>query len=57
MLLQGYDKNNGGFGDTHRFIHGDTLEWALERGRPLERNAEPEMWRDVSARTLAARAG
>ena len=26
-------RRNGGFGDTHRFIHGDTLEWALERSR------------------------
>ncbi|MCV4777340.1 hypothetical protein OFM21_31675, partial [Escherichia coli] len=27
LLLKSYDKANGGFGDTHRFIHGDTLEW------------------------------
>ena len=31
---------HGGFGDTQRFIHGDTLEWALERSRPLQRNAD-----------------
>ena len=42
LLLKSYDRANGGFGDTHRFIHGDTLEWALERGRPLQRNADPE---------------
>ena len=29
LVLKGYDRDNGGFGDTHRFIHGDTLEWAL----------------------------
>ena len=53
LLQQSYDKANGGFGDTHRFIHGDTLEWVLERGRALQRNAEPEAWREMSARTLA----
>src|SRR5499426_3000959 len=30
LVLKGYDRDNGGFGDTHRFVHGDTLEWALE---------------------------
>jgi uncharacterized protein YyaL (SSP411 family) len=53
LLLQSYDRIHGGFGDTHRFIHGDTLEWALERSRALQRNADPETWRDVAARTLA----
>jgi uncharacterized protein len=53
LLLKSYDKTNGGFGDTHRFIHGDTLEWALERSRTLQRNADPATWREVSARTLA----
>ena len=53
LLQKSYDKANGGFGDTHRFIHGDTLEWVLERGRALQRNAEPEAWREMSARTLA----
>ena len=52
-LLQGYDKVHGGFGDTHRFIHGDTVEWALERSRALQRNPDPDLWRDVAARTLA----
>jgi uncharacterized protein len=52
LVLKGYDRDNGGFGDTHRFIHGDTLEWALERGRPLQRNAEPQTWREVAAKTL-----
>ena len=37
LLQKSYDKANGGFGDTHRFIHGDTLEWVLERGRALQR--------------------
>lgn len=53
LVLKSYDKMNGGFGDTHRFIHGDTVEWALERGRGLQRNDEPAAWREVSARTLA----
>jgi uncharacterized protein YyaL (SSP411 family) len=52
-LLQGYDRVNGGFGETQRFIHGDTLEWALERSRTLQRNADPATWRDVATRTLA----
>jgi uncharacterized protein YyaL (SSP411 family) len=53
LVLKSYDKANGGFGDTHRFIHGDTLEWALERGRALQRNADPALWQEVSAKTLA----
>ncbi|MBI3198382.1 MAG: thioredoxin domain-containing protein [Rhodospirillales bacterium] len=52
LVLKSFDKDNGGFGDTHRFIHGDTVEWALERGRALQRNPEPTPWRDVSAKTL-----
>lgn len=53
LVLKSFDKDNGGFGDTHRFIHGDTVEWALERGRPLQRNGDTAAWRDVSAKTLA----
>ncbi len=53
VLLQSYDKEHGGFGDTHRFIHADTLEWALERSRPLQRNADIGTWREVAAKTLA----
>lgn len=53
LILKSHDKTNGGFGDTHRFIHGDTLEWTLERSRPLQRNADIEAWREMSARTLA----
>jgi uncharacterized protein len=53
LLLKSYDRTNGGFGDVHRFIHGDTLEWTLERGRALERNTDPALWRELSARTLA----
>src|SRR5260221_1459477 len=26
LMLKNYDQTHGGFGDTHRFIHGDTLE-------------------------------
>ena len=53
LLLKSYDKANGGFGSTHRLIHGDTLEWALERSRPLQRNVDPAVWQDVATRTLA----
>jgi uncharacterized protein YyaL (SSP411 family) len=53
LLLKSYDRTNGGFGDVHRFIHGDTLEWTLERGRALERNTDQPRWREVSAKTLA----
>lgn len=52
LLLRTYDRQHGGFGEAQRFVHGDTLEWALERSRPLQRNADPEIWRDVAARTL-----
>ena len=52
LLLQTHDKANGGFGDTHRFVHGDTLEWALERSRPLQRNADSATWREAAQRTL-----
>ena len=53
LLQKSYDTANGGFGDTHRFIHGDTLEWVLERGRAPQRNAEPEAWREMSDDTPA----
>ena len=53
LLLESHDEINGGFGKTHRFIHGDTVEWTLERSRKLARNADPAIWRDVAARTLA----
>jgi uncharacterized protein YyaL (SSP411 family) len=51
-LLQGYDRQHGGFGDAQHFIHADTMEWALERSRPLGRNADTDVWKDVAARTL-----
>jgi hypothetical protein len=57
LLLQSYDKQHGGFGDTHRFIHADTLEWALERSRPLQRNSGTGTWREVAAKTLAGARG
>jgi uncharacterized protein len=53
LMLQTYDGRHGGFGEIQRFVHGDTLEWALERSRPLKRNAEIDTWRDVAGRTLA----
>jgi uncharacterized protein YyaL (SSP411 family) len=52
-LLEAYDKEHGGFGETQRFLQGDTLEWALERSRPRQRNADTDTWRDVATRTLA----
>ncbi|CAN5779041.1 hypothetical protein BH11PSE3_BH11PSE3_10100 [soil metagenome] len=53
LLLHSYDTVNGGFGDTHRFIQGDTLEWTLERSRTLQRNTDPATWRAISAHTLS----
>jgi uncharacterized protein YyaL (SSP411 family) len=53
LLLTAYDAQHGGFGETQRFVHGDTLEWALERSRPLMRNSGPATWQDVATRTLA----
>jgi len=53
LVLKSFDTVNGGFGDTHRFIHGDTVEWALERSRALQRNSDAAPWADVAARTLA----
>ncbi|HTR85358.1 MAG TPA: DUF255 domain-containing protein [Reyranella sp.] len=52
LILQNYDKANGGFGTAQHFIQADTLEWALERGRPLQRNADRETWETVAAKTL-----
>ncbi|MGD9881417.1 MAG: DUF255 domain-containing protein [Reyranella sp.] len=53
LVLESFDPVNGGFGDTHRFVHGDTVEWVLERSRPLQRNPDNAPWLDVAARTLA----
>ncbi|MBS0549538.1 MAG: thioredoxin domain-containing protein [Proteobacteria bacterium] len=53
LLLKGYDRAHGGFGDGQRFIQADTMEWALERGRDLKRNTDTATWKDVSTRTLA----
>ncbi len=52
-LLGSYDRAHGGFGDVQHFIQGDTLEWALERSRPLRRNAGADDWRELAAKTLA----
>jgi uncharacterized protein YyaL (SSP411 family) len=52
LVLRSYDTQHGGFGDTHRLIHADTLEWALERSRPLQRNADTNTWREVAGKTL-----
>ncbi len=53
LLLKGYDKEHGGFGDAQHFIQADTIEWALERGRDLKRNTDTSVWKDVATRTLA----
>jgi uncharacterized protein len=53
LMLQSYDKVHGGFGDGQHFIQGDTMEWALERNRPLKRNTDTATWQDVATRTLA----
>jgi uncharacterized protein YyaL (SSP411 family) len=53
-LLGVYDKEHGGFGTAQHFIHADTLEWALERSRPLKRNPDgTDVWKDVATLTLA----
>jgi uncharacterized protein YyaL (SSP411 family) len=52
LVVESYDRQHGGFGDTHRFIQGDTVEWALERGRPLQRNDDVELWRGIARTTL-----
>ncbi|HKU95136.1 MAG TPA: DUF255 domain-containing protein [Vineibacter sp.] len=48
-----YDGIHGGFGAVHRFIHGDTVEYALVRGRPLRRHADPASYAEMARRTLA----
>src|SRR5262249_36465838 len=53
LVLETYDRAHGGFGESQRFIHGDTLEWALDRSRPLQRNADIATWHDVAGRTLS----
>lgn len=52
-MLESYDREHGGFGMAQHFVHGDTLEWALERSRPLRRNADTDTWREVAGKTLA----
>jgi len=52
MMLTAYDKEHGGFGANQHFIQGDTIEWALERSRPLKRNTDADTWHEVAARTL-----
>ena len=56
LMLKTDDRINGGFGDTHRFIQGDTVEWALERGRPLQRNPDPAPWREAAGQDSRRRA-
>ncbi len=47
-----HDAANGGFGRVHRFTHADTLEFALDRGRPLKRNADAALYAGMYGRTL-----
>ncbi len=51
-----YDAIHGGFGTVHRFVHGDTVEYALMRSRPLRRQADPATYADMARRTLAGAA-
>jgi uncharacterized protein YyaL (SSP411 family) len=53
LYRETYDRENGGFGAVHRFVHGDTLEYALARARPLKRHADPATYADMAGRTLA----
>jgi len=46
------DSENGGFGRVHRFIHADTLEYTLDRGRALKRNADRAFFAAVTRKTL-----
>jgi uncharacterized protein YyaL (SSP411 family) len=50
---EAYDREHGGFGQVHRFLHGDTLEYALKRGRKLKRHVEPELYAGMAGKTLA----
>ena len=44
--LAHYDATNGGFGDVHRFLHQESIEYALTRV------GEGDPWRDIARRTL-----
>ena len=46
------DVENGGFGRVHRFIHADTLEFTLDRGRALKRNADRAYYAAFTRKTL-----
>jgi hypothetical protein len=54
LMLKAYDREHGGFGTGQHFIQGDTMEWALERSRPLTRNGDAGTWREVATHTLAS---
>jgi len=53
LYREAYDGTHGGFGSVHRFIHGDTVELALVRGRPLKRHANPATYAGMAVTTLA----
>lgn len=46
------DVENGGFGRVHRFIHADTLEYTLDRGRALKRNVDRPFYAAFTRKTL-----
>ena len=53
LYREAYDRTHGGFGAVHRFIHGDTVELALVRSRPLKRHADPTTYAEMAVTTLA----
>jgi len=52
LLVQNFDTAHGGFGEPQHFIQGDTIEWTIERGRTLARNADPDAFRTMATKTL-----
>jgi hypothetical protein len=53
LMVKNYDAAHGGFGEPQHAIQGDTLEWTIERGRALARNADPDVFRVMADKTLA----
>jgi hypothetical protein len=56
-MLQNYDTVHGGFGTPQHLIQGDTVEWTIERGRALARNADPSVFRAMADKTLTGGRG
>ena len=53
LMVKNYDAAHGGFGEPQHAIQGDTLEWTIERGRALARNADQDVFRLMADKTLA----